>query len=135
MSWNQTTEFMFAGNYMPLNKNGTFGWTKLTFVGDVPEQKDYVAPELWPDGTRVPVGGRCVCREVDPQTPLTPAAGARAGGVAHCAARRIDRGGRPLSGLRLSQRAGLGPLLRVRRGAGRSAAGTGRSGRAADYVV
>ena len=32
----QSTEFMFADNYMKLKKNGTFGWTKLTYVGDVP---------------------------------------------------------------------------------------------------
>jgi hypothetical protein len=31
----QTTEFMFAGNYMPLRKNGTFGWTRMTYVGEV----------------------------------------------------------------------------------------------------
>jgi len=29
------TEFMFAGKYMQLNKSGTFGWTKLTYIGDV----------------------------------------------------------------------------------------------------
>jgi hypothetical protein len=70
--WNQSTEFMFAGNYMPLNKSGTFGWTRLTFVGDVPEQKDYSHPSfglmapgyLWVDDVSV--------EKVDPQTPLTP---------------------------------------------------------------
>jgi len=34
-----TTEFMFDGKYIQLNKNGTFGWTKLTYVGDVKEKK------------------------------------------------------------------------------------------------
>src|SRR5262249_48109276 len=33
--YGQTTEFMFAGKYLPLRKNGTFGWTRLTYVGDV----------------------------------------------------------------------------------------------------
>src|SRR5262249_34952702 len=41
-----TTEFMFAGKYMPLNKNGNFGWSKLTYVGDVPEKKDYAHPSF-----------------------------------------------------------------------------------------
>ena len=34
-TWNATTEFMFDGKYMQLQKNGTFGWTKLTYVADV----------------------------------------------------------------------------------------------------
>ncbi len=33
--WNQTTEFMFNNQYMQLDKNGTFGWTKITYVGEV----------------------------------------------------------------------------------------------------
>ncbi|MBM4093865.1 MAG: hypothetical protein FJ276_31335, partial [Planctomycetes bacterium] len=37
--WNATTEFMFDGKYMQLNKNGTFGWTKLTYVADIAEKK------------------------------------------------------------------------------------------------
>ena len=37
--WNQTTEFMFDGKYMPLHKNGTFGWTQLTYVGEVKEKR------------------------------------------------------------------------------------------------
>ncbi|MHC4399278.1 MAG: hypothetical protein ACYTG0_06340 [Planctomycetota bacterium] len=37
--WNSTTEFMFDGKYMQLKKNGTFGWTKLTYVADVKEKK------------------------------------------------------------------------------------------------
>ncbi len=37
-TWNQTTEFMFDGQYIPLGKNGTFGWTSLTFVGQVKEK-------------------------------------------------------------------------------------------------
>jgi hypothetical protein len=38
-TWNMTTEFMFDGKYIPLAKNGTFGWTKLTYVGEVKEKK------------------------------------------------------------------------------------------------
>ena len=37
--WKQTTEFMFDGKYMPLEKNGTFGWTRLTYVADLKEAK------------------------------------------------------------------------------------------------
>ena len=37
--WNQTTEFMFDGKYIPLGKNGSFGWTKLTYVGEIKEKK------------------------------------------------------------------------------------------------
>ena len=32
-NWNQTTEFMFDEKYIPLGKNDTFGWTRLTYVG------------------------------------------------------------------------------------------------------
>jgi len=37
--WNSTTEFMFDGKYMQLKKNGTFGWTRLTYVAEVKEKK------------------------------------------------------------------------------------------------
>ena len=37
--WNQTTEFMFDSKYMNLKKNGTFGWTKLTYVGQLTQKK------------------------------------------------------------------------------------------------
>jgi glycosyl hydrolase family 123 len=38
-TWNMTTEFMFDGKYLQLAKNGTFGWTRLTYVADVAERK------------------------------------------------------------------------------------------------
>jgi len=38
-AWNQTTEFMFDDHYFPLKKNGTFGWTRLSYVGDLNEKK------------------------------------------------------------------------------------------------
>ena len=39
-AYGQTTEFMFAGNYMGLKKNGTFGWSKFTYVGEVKKHED-----------------------------------------------------------------------------------------------
>ena len=30
---------MFDGKYQQLNKNGTFGWTRLTYVGEIKEKK------------------------------------------------------------------------------------------------
>ena len=38
-TYNATTEFMFDGKYIQLQKNGTFGWTKLTYVGEIKEKK------------------------------------------------------------------------------------------------
>ncbi len=38
-TYGMSTEFMFDGNYVPLNKKGTFGWTRLTYVGEVKEKK------------------------------------------------------------------------------------------------
>jgi hypothetical protein len=69
--WNMTTEFMFNDQYIQLKKNGTFGWTKLTYVGEVTQAKPagpsfgLMAPgHFWIDDvTLVPVG-----RDV----PLTP---------------------------------------------------------------
>jgi hypothetical protein len=45
-TWNQTTEFMFDGKYLPLGRNGTFGWTKLTYVGEVKEKKKVAGPSF-----------------------------------------------------------------------------------------
>ena len=38
-NYGSTTEFMFDGKYIQLNKNGTFGWTKLSYVGEIKERK------------------------------------------------------------------------------------------------
>ncbi len=38
-TWNMTTELMFNDKYIQLAKNGTFGWTKLTYVAEVKEKK------------------------------------------------------------------------------------------------
>jgi len=37
--WNQTTEFMFDDKYISLKKNGSFGWTLLTYVADLSAPK------------------------------------------------------------------------------------------------
>ena len=39
-TYNATTEFMFDGKYQQLNKNGTFGWTRLTYVGEITVKKE-----------------------------------------------------------------------------------------------
>ena len=38
-TYGMSTEFMFDGNYIPLNKKGSFGWTKVTYVGEIKEKK------------------------------------------------------------------------------------------------
>jgi len=68
----QTTEFMFDEHYMQLKKNGTFGWSKLTYVGDLAKKRDeghfsfgLMAPGyLWVDDVRV--------EKVGLEVPLTP---------------------------------------------------------------
>ena len=44
--WKSTTEFMFDEKYINLEKNGTFGWTKLTYVGDVKDKKKVMGPSI-----------------------------------------------------------------------------------------
>jgi hypothetical protein len=64
---------MFEGKYINLDKNGTFGWTKLTYVGDVAVKRSYAHPSfglmapgyLWIDDVRV--------EKVGLDVPLTPA--------------------------------------------------------------
>jgi hypothetical protein len=36
--YGETTELMFAGKYLPLDRNGTFGWSQLTYVGEVSQR-------------------------------------------------------------------------------------------------
>lgn len=70
--YGQSTEFMFAGNYLPLNKAGTFGWSKLTYVGEVKQRSEVPHPGfglmapglLWVDDVSV--------EKVDDDTALTP---------------------------------------------------------------
>lgn len=69
---NESTEFMFDGNYIRLGKSGTFGWTPLTYVGDVTGKSDPVFPSfglmapgyLWVDDVSV--------EKVGEDVPLTP---------------------------------------------------------------
>lgn len=71
--YDQTTEFMFAGKYMPLRKGGTFGWSRLTYVGEVTEKGEATFPSfglmapgyLWVDDVSV--------EKVGLDVPLTPA--------------------------------------------------------------
>ena len=70
--WNQTTEFMFEEKYLPLHKNGTFGWTPLTFVGEVKQRRPFGHPSFglmapgyfWVDDVSV--------EKVGDDVPLTP---------------------------------------------------------------
>ena len=70
--WNQNTEFMFEEKYIPLKKNGTFGWTPLTFVGEVKKGREFGHPSfglmapgyLWVDDVSV--------EKVGNNVPLTP---------------------------------------------------------------
>ncbi len=84
-AWNQTTEFMFAGKYMPLKKNGTFGWAQLTYVGDVTEKRDFSHPSfglmapgyLWVDDVAVERVGQDVPLTAEPvlgqeEKPIAP---------------------------------------------------------------
>jgi hypothetical protein len=70
--WNMTTEFMFEGKYIHLKKNGTFGWTPLTYVGEVKEKKEQAHPSfgLWAPGY-LWVDDVCV-EKVGDDVPLTP---------------------------------------------------------------
>jgi hypothetical protein len=36
--WGQTTELAFNNQYMQLNKNGTFGWSKILYVAEIKEK-------------------------------------------------------------------------------------------------
>jgi hypothetical protein len=49
--WNSTTEFMFADKYFGLKKNGTFGWSRLTYVAEIAEKRQ-AGPSfgLWAPG-------------------------------------------------------------------------------------
>jgi hypothetical protein len=93
--WNQTTEFMFDGKYIPLNKNGVFGWTRLTYVADL-SQRTKTGPSfglwapgyLWIDdvsmervGVEVPLTGAPV---LDREEAPIAAPGPLGAGAVHC---------------------------------------------------
>ena len=44
--YHQTAEFMFAGKYMVLHKKGTFGWSKLSYVGEVKKREEATYPSF-----------------------------------------------------------------------------------------
>ena len=104
---------MFDGKYFSLKKNGTFGWTKLTYVGRHQGEEEGravvrpVGPGLFLDRRRLPGQGgqrRAAHRE----------ARAGQGGSADRAAGRARPRSRPLPGVRLSQHARLEELLCLR---------------------
>lgn len=69
--WRQTTELAFDGKYLPLKKNGTFGWTPLRYVAEVGRRKNVNGPSFglmapgyfWIDDVTL--------TRVGPETPLT----------------------------------------------------------------
>ncbi len=97
-TYGATTEFMFDGKYLQLNKNGTFGWTKLTYVGEI-DQKKKAGPSFglmapgyfWIERrlARARAPGRAVDRE----------AGARARRSSDRSAGRADRQRHSLLGM------------------------------------
>ncbi len=132
--YNQTTELQFAGNYMPLDKDGTFGWSKLTYVGDVSEKKDFAHPSfgllapglLWVDDVSVEKVGNDVELTPKPiigeeEKPIEPPG-------------RLGAGGGALPRMWLSQQAFLGPLLRLRLGAGSQEGRRWPAGQACDLL-
>ena len=83
--YGDSTEFMFAGKYVPLRKSGTFGWSLLTYVGDITEKKEGPHPSfglmapgyLWVDDVRVEAVGKEVALTPEPivgpeEAPIAP---------------------------------------------------------------
>ncbi len=132
--WNNSTEFMFADKYMSLKKNGTFGWTKLTYVGEI-TKKGQAGPSFglwapgyfWIDDVLAGQGGQ--------RRAADPGAGAGRGGSAHRAAGRFWARRRALRGVRLQEHAPVENVLRLRHAAGGEAGGRHRPGHEVDYLV
>ena len=111
-TYNCTTEFMFDGKYQQLNKNGTFGWTKLTYVGaDQGKQADRAV--VRPDGPRLFLDRRRDARKsgrrrsadrgpvlADEEAPIAPPA-------------RVHAARRALRGMRIPEQSGRQDLLRL----------------------
>ncbi|MBI2300187.1 MAG: hypothetical protein HYU66_14790 [Armatimonadetes bacterium] len=83
--WNQTTEFQFEEKYIGLKKNGTFGWTPLTYVGEVKAARKFGHPSfglmapgyLWVDDVSVEKVGDGVALTPEPvlgqeEAPIAP---------------------------------------------------------------
>ena len=95
--WNATTELMFNDNYMQLKKNGTFGWTKVTYVADVPQAKKVavsfglMAPGyFWIDDAALVKVGKDVPLTAQPvlereEAPIAPPGEIQAAGAVRCA--------------------------------------------------
>ena len=133
-TWGGNTEFMFDGKYMRLEKNGTFGWTKLTYVGELKEKKKagpsfgLMAPGyFWIDDVTL--------EKVGDDVPLTekPVLGKEEAPIAppgEIGARR-----RPLPRVRLPEHARVEDLLRLRHAAGGEEGRRRRAGREAHHLV
>jgi hypothetical protein len=101
--WNMATEFSFDDKYVQLKKNGTFGWTKLTYVGELTTRKKagpsfgLMAPGyFWIDDVCLTKVASDVPLSVTPQlapeeSPLAPPGEIRAGAVrcAECGYRNM----------------------------------------------
>ncbi len=83
--YGDSTEFMFDGKYIPLRKSGTFGWSLLTYVGDITEKKEGPHPSFglmspgyfWVDDVRVEAVGKDVALTLNPiigreEAPIVP---------------------------------------------------------------
>jgi hypothetical protein len=93
--WHQTTEFAVGDNYIALKKNGTFGWTPLTYVVELKEKKDVtvsfglMAPGFfWIDDVSMVHAGNDEALTAEPvlgkeESPITPP-GALADGAVRC---------------------------------------------------
>ena len=94
--WRQTTELMFEGKYLRLNKNGTFGWSLLTYVGEVKQKREFGHPSfglmapgyLWVDDVTLEKVGDDVALTPEPvigteEEPIAPP-GEIGEGAVHC---------------------------------------------------
>jgi len=100
-NWGTTTEFMFDGTddgkgYFQLEKNGNFGWTKLTYVADIKAKHKVKGPSFgswapgyfWVDDVTLEKVGNDVPMTEKPvldkeETPLAPP-GKLDGTAVHC---------------------------------------------------
>ena len=112
-----TTEFMFNGKYHQLNKNGTFGWTRLTYIGEIEARKEagpsfgLMAPGyVWIDdvslekvGSNLPLSEKPVLDHEE--APISPPG-------------ELGIGARALWRMRIQKRAGVENLLCLRNATG-----------------
>ncbi len=112
-AYGQDTEFMFADKYFALKKNGSFGWTRLTYVADLAKPaKAGPSFGLWGQGLFWI--DNVSMERVGSDAKLTAAPELGKEGGAHRAAGRTGTGRGPLPPLRLSQYAGMEEVLRLR---------------------